>query len=137
MCLSRDLSQYRNHALLLLRCVVAAIFLYHGTQKWQFWSMAPDGMSQNMLFIMRLLSVAEPLAGIALILGLLTQVAAAGLIVVMISAMWMKISGKQPFGKWEIDLLLFAANIALIVLGPGAFSLDVRTPPKRHWWSLR
>ena len=116
--------QCRTIGLLVLRLVVATAFIYHGMQKWGLWSGVPEGMSSGMVTLMKVLSICEPLAGVALILGLLTPVAVIGLLVVMISAMYMKISGGSPFAMWEIDFLLFGSLVALLTNGPGKFSLD-------------
>lgn len=126
---TKDLSPYRDHALLILRLAVAAIFLYHGIDKWQFFQMAaaPEGMTPALLTIMKVLAVAEPLAGIGLVLGLLTQLASLGLIIVMVGALVWKIGigGEGAnLSFWEIDLILLAANIAILVFGPGKISLD-------------
>ena len=127
MCFSKDLSRYKDVAHLLLRVVIAAIFLYHGTQKLGFWTQVPPGMPPIMVSVMKVLSVVEPLAGVAMLLGLFTQAAAATLAVVMLGAIWVKSSGLQgPFSKWEFELLILAANIALLIEGADAYSLDRR-----------
>jgi uncharacterized membrane protein YphA (DoxX/SURF4 family) len=38
-------TKVQNTALLVLRLVVGAIFLYAGSAKWPFWSATPEGMS--------------------------------------------------------------------------------------------
>jgi putative oxidoreductase len=109
-----------NHvdwALLGLRIAVGAIFLAHGISKWPMWKMQPSTeMPKGMLMTMRLLSVVEPLGGAAVLLGVLTQVAAIGLGVIMLGALYLKITKwKTKFtgnNGWEFDLLLLAANLA-------------------------
>lgn len=129
----KDLSKHGDIAHLLLRLAVAAIFINHGMQKWPMLTgPAPEGMSDTMLLIMKLLAITEPLAGVALILGLLTQVAALGLCVVMISALYTKISGDSPMNRWEIDMILLVANIVLIIEGPGKYSLDAMWMKKKR-----
>lgn len=79
---------------------------------------------------MKFLSVAEPLGGHALIVGFLTPVAALGFAIIMLGALWMKLTvWKEPFVSdkttgWEFDLLILAATTALITLGAGIFSVD-------------
>lgn len=125
----KDLTGLRDYALLVLRLAVAAIFLYHGIGKWVFFQESAEGMSQGFVTLMQVLAVAEPLAGISLVLGLFMQVGNLGLILVMIGALYLKIvmSGQgSNFSVWEIDLILLASNIALLILGSGRFSMDFR-----------
>jgi putative oxidoreductase len=121
-----------NHvdwALLGLRLAVGAIFLAHGISKWPMWKMQPSAeMPKGMLMTMRLLSVAEPLGGAAVLLGLLTQFAAAGLGIIMLGALYLKITKWHAKftgnNGWELDLLLLAANFLLFMMGAGTWSLD-------------
>lgn len=131
MCFSKDLSPYKDFAHLALRLAVGAIFLYHGSQKWALWSGAPEGMSSGMVTLFKVLSVVEPLGGLALILGVCTQLAASALAVVMIGAITMKLTGvmgpqAMSFQRWELDLILLAANVALIIEGAGTWSVDAK-----------
>lgn len=121
------LTQYGDWGLLFLRIAVGTIFLVHGFSKWPMWRMQPsEKMPGMMLATMRFLSVAEPLGGAAVLVGLLTQIAAAGLALVMLGALYLKIRvWKNKFvNGWEFDLALLAANIALALLGAGAWSID-------------
>ncbi|MDO8649251.1 MAG: DoxX family protein [Candidatus Peregrinibacteria bacterium] len=124
MAFPRSSPQFRDVALLLLRVAIAIIFLYHGLQKRGFWEGAPEGMSSTLVTIFKFLSIAEPLAGVSLLLGLLTQVGAIGILCVMISAMYMKISGGNDFSKWELDFILFFAALSIAIQGAGKYSLD-------------
>ena len=124
MLLFKNLSKYGDVAHLILRLAVAAVFINHGLQKWALWTDMPPGMPATMFSIMRILAVAEPAAGLALVLGLLTRVANVGLMIVMVSALVMKLSGGASMNMWEIDLLLLTANIVLFIAGPGKYSLD-------------
>ena len=119
-------------ALLVLRFALGVVFLYHGLAKRPMWKMRPsDQMSAGMLFLMRFLSAAEPLAGLALILGFLTEFDARGVALIMIGALWFKIlKWKMPFSTmtqtgWEFDLVNLAIAIALIILGGGQLAVDV------------
>ncbi len=93
--------------------------------------MAPsEQMPAKMINLMRLLSVCEPLGAIAMFSGFLVQPAALGLSLIMLGAIYLKITKwKTPFKAenttgWEFDLLILAASITLIILGGGAWSLD-------------
>lgn len=124
------LYQYSDLALLFLRICVGVIFLIHGWQKRGTWKAQPSAqMSQNMLSQMRLLSITEPLGGLAILVGIFTPLAAFGLSLIMLGALYYKISvWKLPFteqGKngWEFDLIILAACAALITFGGGLYSL--------------
>ena len=121
------LSKYKDVAHLVLRLPIAAAFLYHGTMKFGFLQgSAPEGMSDTLVMIFKFLAIAEPLAGIALLIGLLTQVAAAGVALVMVCAIYFKASGGFDFGKVELEIILLAASVALVIEGAGAYSLDAK-----------
>lgn len=117
-------------ALLVLRVAVGALFIAHGWGKRKMWSTQPSAqMTAGMLNILRLACVAELLGGLGVLFGVLTQMAAVGLALVMLGAAWFKIfKWKAPFSSseklgWEIDLLLFATCMVLIAFGPGAYAL--------------
>ncbi len=126
------ISGLENLALLVLRIIIGIIFLYHGFLKLK----NPKGMAQgmgkpNMVWFVMLLGIGEFLSGIALVIGLLTQVAAVILAIIMIGAIAMKtITWKVPFSAmdkmgWEFDLVLLGAAIALMALGAGTISADM------------
>jgi len=77
---------------------------------------------------LRVLSIAEPLGGLATLVGLLTQAAAAGFILVMLGAIRLKVTqlrkGFSGDGGWELEFLLLVGAIALLLLGAGRFALD-------------
>jgi putative oxidoreductase len=116
-------------AFLILRLIVAALFLYHGEQKWGMWTPAvPQQMPVPLLMVFRFLSVVEPIAALAVLVGYWTQIASIGLVLVMISAIVLKIdmfhatfSGQ---GGWEFELAILASVIVLAFHGAGAFSFD-------------
>ena len=124
-------TKVQDIALLVLRVVVAAIFLYAGSAKWPFWSASPEGMSVVLLNITRFLSVVEPLGSVALLLGFLTRWAAAGLGVIMVGAIFFArytlhaglFTGPQGTGL-DYNLLILAGCIALLAFGAGAWSVD-------------
>ncbi len=126
MFLFKNYSRHADVAHFLLRLAVAAAFLNHGLQKWALWQQVPPEMPGNMLMLMRMLSVAEPLAALSLILGLLMRLANIGLMLVMISALYLKLSSGLPMNVWEIDMLLLTANIVLFIEGAGRYSLDAK-----------
>lgn len=125
-----SLTSYSDWGLLALRLAIGAVFVVHGKAKLGMWKMQPNGQTKApMTSIMKLLSLAEPLGGAALMAGFLTQLAALGLGIVMLGALYFKISvWKTPFKAdsatgWEFDLVLLAGNLVLLTSGPGAFTL--------------
>lgn len=129
-----SLHQGTDVGLLALRVVVGVIFLVHGLQKRAMWKMQPnEKLSASLLSILRLLSICEPLGGIALLAGFLTQLAALGLAIIMLGAINLKArTRKVPFAPrdqagWEFDLMILGGVAALFFIGAGAYSLD-------HFW---
>ncbi len=123
------LHQFGDWGLLALRLALGAIFLVHGFKKLALWRARPGSqLGPGMLALMRFLSIAEPLGGLAMVLGWFTQLASVGLSLIMIGAIYFKIvMMKKKFsteGGWEFDLIILAAAIALYFLGAGGLSLD-------------
>jgi len=115
--------------LLVLRVGLGVTFLVHGIQKRAMWKMQPSAqMPAGLLSILRLLSIAEPLGGVAAITGFLTQLAAAGFVIIMLGAINLKArqlhKGFTGDGGWELDYVLLSAAVALLILGAGRISLD-------------
>lgn len=118
-----------NWALLALRIAVGVTFIVHGVQKQAMWKMQPtEQLPAPFLRLLRFLSIVEPLGGVALLAGLLTPFAAAGLAIIMLGAINLKSrtlhKGFTGDGGWELDFTLLAANAALFLMGAGAWSLD-------------
>ncbi len=115
--------------ILLLRIIIGFIFFYHGILKFKMWEMKPsDKMSPSMLTIFRFLSFVEPLGGIAMIAGFLTQLASLGFAIIMIGAINLKaFKMKRSFtgnGGWELDLIILTILVFLFFTGAGHISLD-------------
>ena len=119
-------------ALLLVRLVMGAAFVLHGWPKIQnpaTW-MNAMGMEQVPGFLQALAALAEFGGGLALIMGLLTPLAALGLICQMIGALSLvHLPQGDPFvsmqgTSYELPLMYLVLAILLLVLGPGRFSLD-------------
>ena len=124
-------TRLQDTALLVLRLVVAAVFMYAGSAKWPFWSAPPEGMSVLLLNLMKFLSIVEPLGSLALLLGFLTRWAAAGLAIIMVGAIYFArvtmraglFTTPQGTGL-DYNLLLLAGCIALVAFGAGRWSVD-------------
>ena len=119
--------------LFVLRVVLGAIFIYHGTTKLAPWAaemMAGfvGGAFHNigLTFISQamwvtVLGVIETAAWVLLILGLLTRTVAVAVIIVMLGAMDAKGRG---WPNIEMDIILASIWLALVIAGPSKKSLD-------------
>ncbi len=127
-----DTKSLRGSAgLLLVRLVMGAAFVLHGWPKIQNpmgWA-GPD--SQFPGFMQALAAVAEFGGGIALILGLLTPLAALGLAATMVMAIFSYhvpqghvFVSADPRASFELAAGYLASTVALLLLGPGRFSID-------------
>ncbi len=133
--------------LLVLRVAVGAILVAHGLQKlfglWNgpgidgFASYLQNGNDPSLGFerFTKIISIATGVVelggGAMLILGLLTPIAAAGAVGVMLSATLFKLTtagnGFVFFAQdkgVEFELLLLLASVAIVLTGPGRISLD-------------
>jgi putative oxidoreductase len=116
--------------LLLLRVVMGAAFMFHGwpkIQNPQHWM----GPSEVPPALQAAAALSEFGGGLALILGLLTPLAALGIACTMGTALGMvHLRMGHPFvgfpGKpsYELSAVYLAAAILFLLLGPGKLSLD-------------
>lgn len=116
-------------ALLLLRLMVGAVFMTSG------WSHAKDPVARGKSIGMspgftRMLGVAELAGGAGVALGVLTQLAALGLILVMLGAIQKKIFvwrtgfwGKHGTDGWHYDLMLVLMCLVIAATGGGRYVL--------------
>jgi putative oxidoreductase len=126
-------------ALLVLRSVVGAIFVAHGTQKLLQFGIPGviDGFAKSGIPYPEvagpLVAYLELVGGAALIVGLLTRLFAFGLACDMIGAMafvHLKNGFFLPNGI-EFVLVMFAAAFALILTGAGGLSFDAMFSRRR------
>jgi putative oxidoreductase len=119
-------------ALLLVRLAMGIAFVLHGWPKIQNpmgWMNAMGGSSVPS-FLQALAALAEFGGGIALILGLLTPIAALGIVCQMLGAfLLVHFPQGHPFvsqggPSYELALVYLVVSITLIALGPGKWSLD-------------
>jgi putative oxidoreductase len=120
--------QVNQWGILILRLGVGVVFLLHGYSKMKFWKMQPsEQLSSGMISILRLLSIVEPLGGLAVIIGFLTQWASLGFGIIMVGAIRLKaLKMHKTFtdqNGWGYDYILLAVAIALMLIGPGSLSV--------------
>jgi len=123
--------QLSDVALLLLRIGLGTVFIVHGTAKRRLWKVQPSPqLPVGLLRTLRLLSIAEPAGGLAVLVGFLTQPAALGLALVMLGALrFLIVDAHRAFttetaAGWEFELVLLFVALALAVMGGGGFALD-------------
>ncbi|MFC9894439.1 DoxX family protein [Nocardia sp. NPDC127579] len=138
-----------DFGLFVLRLVVGATFLYHGLQKLTGWFHGPgfDGTRDMMTgggwdhatLSAVLLTTGEVLGGALLVLGLATPLAAGSVLAVILNA-WLWKQGMIPGFQYsaavksgvEMDSILLGASAAIILTGPGRWSLD-----RARGWAIR
>ncbi len=135
-----------NMALLILRVAVGVVFLAHGinhiygggkiagTARW-FESL---GMKPGILHAW-MASLVEVAAGAALVLGLFTPVAAAGVVGVMLVAFITNHMKNgffifRPGEGYEYVMTLTLVAIAIGTIGPGQWSIDGHIGALQHLW---
>lgn len=123
------LEQFSDISFLILRLVVAVIFVYHAAPKLKNAGAMAQGMGMPTGAVFAL-GFVEFLSSLGMILGIYIQIAALLLTIVMIGAIGMKtMKWGVPFAAmdkigWEFDLILLAANILILVNGGGAIGIQ-------------
>jgi len=124
-------SEIRNHKLndivfMGLRAVIGVIFIVHGTGKFGpgfvGFLTGPLGLPPEMQIP---IALAETVPGILLIVGIFTRFSSSLLSIVMLGAIFYVKDAASLTGDrgYEIDLILLAANLVIVVAGPGRVSL--------------
>jgi putative oxidoreductase len=124
-----QLGQFTDVVLLLLRVMVGLVFITSG------WNHLKDpkargkdiGMSKGFTIF---LGAAEVAGSLGVIFGVLTQLAAVGLILLMLGAIQKKIFvwrtgfwGDSGTNGWSYDMMLVIINLVIITTGGGNLSL--------------
>jgi putative oxidoreductase len=122
------LYQFGDAAMLLMRLLVGIVFITSG------WSHAKDPVSRGKSIgaspgFTRFLGVAELAGGLGVAFGVLPQLAALGLILIMLGAIQKKIFvwhtgfwGKHSDG-WHYDLLFVSMCLVIAATGGGRYVL--------------
>jgi len=109
-----------------IRIVAGITFIAHGLPKFEniagtqgfFGSV---GLPPELALPIGLLEV---IGGIFLLVGVVTRIAAALLIIDMIGAIFLVKISKGFVGGYELELLLIAIDISLLLTGPGRISIE-------------
>ncbi|MBO0694782.1 MAG: DoxX family protein [Verrucomicrobia bacterium] len=124
-----QLARFTDVALLLLRVMVGIVFITSG------WNHLKEpgarskdiGMSKGFTIC---LGAAEVAGGLGVMLGVLTQLAASGLILLMLGAIQKKIFvwrtgfwGESGTNGWSYDTMLVVMNLVIVTTGGGNLSL--------------
>ena len=110
-----------------IRASIGAIFIVHSLKKfdpsWQEWLLSMGLPPELQIPI----ALAELVGGILLIIGVLTRIAGSVFAVILLGAIF-HIRWENGFfiskGGWEWDLVMLAAVLAIIVVGPGRASIS-------------
>jgi len=124
-----QLAPFTDVSLLLLRVMVGMVFITSG------WNHLKEpgarskdiGMSKGFTIF---LGTAEVAGGLGVALGVLTQLAALGLILLMLGAIQKKIFvwrtgfwGESGTNGWSYDTMLLVMNLVIVTTGGGNLSL--------------
>lgn len=124
-----QLDRFTDVALLLLRIMIGLVFIVSG---WKHFRSAEErskdiGMSKGFTIF---LGVAELAGGLGVMFGVLAQLAAAGLILIMLGAIQKKMSvwrtgfwGSSGTNGWSYDTMLVVMNLVVVTTGGGSLSL--------------
>lgn len=118
-------SSRASTGLLVLRVVAGVSMATHGWGKIQnpfHWM--DKGAAPPPALLQFLAALSEFGGGLAIALGALSVVAAAGIFFTMLEALRHHLTAGDPFGKWELALLYLVISALLLAAGPGRFSLD-------------
>ena len=117
----------KDIGLALLRVVPSALMLSHGIPKFQkliagnldFSDPLGIGAAPSLFLVV----IAEVICPILIIIGFKTRFAAIPTVIAMAVAAFI-VHGADPLGKKELALLYLVIFSAIILLGPGKYSVD-------------
>jgi putative oxidoreductase len=117
--------RYYEWSMLVLRVALGIIFLAHGLQKISGFEgivkwFGSIGLPAVLAYVV---TTIETVGGAFLILGLFTRTAAAGIMFVMLGAIFSVKISKGFIGGYEFDVSLLAAAVALILSGSNTLAL--------------
>ncbi len=124
-----QLVRFTDVALLLLRVMVGLVFITSGWKHLKDPEARSKDIEMSKGFTI-FLGAAEVAGSLGVIFGVLTQLAAGGLILLMLAAIQKKIFvwragfwGKSGTNGWSYDTMLVVMNLVILTTGGGNFSL--------------
>jgi uncharacterized membrane protein YphA (DoxX/SURF4 family) len=115
-----------NIGLLILRIVVGGIFILHGAQKLMDMESTIDffaqlGLSPTVAWVV---AGVEIIAGLAVLFGIVTEIAAVFLAFVIVGAIYF--AKDLSLLNSQLEILLLASLVSLMAMGSGAYSFAKR-----------
>ena len=115
-----------DYGLLPIRIIAGLTLIAHGLPKF-FDVSGGYGFFESVnlppeLFVP--IALLEVVGGFAILLGILTRIASALLIIEMLGAILMVKLSKGFIGGYEFELLLISIFMSLVILGPGKISIE-------------
>ncbi|HKX20495.1 MAG TPA: DoxX family protein [Nitrososphaeraceae archaeon] len=115
-----------GYGLLPVRIMAGVIFIAHGLPKF-FGISQGYGFFQSVnlpaeLFVP--IALLEVIGGLAILIGILTRIASALLIIEMLGAILSVKLSKGFVGGYEFELLLISICLSLVIMGPGRISIE-------------
>jgi putative oxidoreductase len=124
-----QLVRFTDVALLLLRVMVGLVFITSGWKHLKDPEARSKDIEMSKGFTI-FLGAAEVAGSLGVIFGVLTQLAAGGLILLMLAAIQKKIFvwrtgfwGKSGTNGWSYDTMLVVMNLVILTTGGGNFSM--------------
>lgn len=126
--------KYNDILILISRLIIGGIFLYSGWVKVSDMATTVGYFSQMNIpvFLAYVISYAELLGGLGLILGLWSELASLGLLIIMVGAVYFGVKAAPSMNLPAIQVIIpniaiISALIAQVVMGPGKIAIPAKS----------